>query len=105
MSAQLFDPDEPPSPPGRIDRDFERFHADNPQVYEQLVRLCRLAERRGRDRIGIGMLWERLRWEFYMSTTGDLWKLNNNYRSRYARKLMAEFPEFEGLFETRVLRS
>lgn len=91
---------------GGIDEQFARFHADNPHVYDTLVRLAREAHAAGRNRIGIGMLWERLRWELLVTTTGDTaYRLNNNLRSRYARAIMANETDLAGIFETRELRS
>jgi hypothetical protein len=87
-----------------IDEAFARFHEDNPHVYDELRMLALRARRRGATKIGIGMLFEVLRWRQTLRTDGDAYKLNNNYRSRYARMLMAE-PELAGCFETRGLRA
>lgn len=87
-----------------IDEAFARFHADNPQVYDELRMLAVRARRRGARRIGIAMLFEVLRWRHTLRTDGRDFKLNNNYRSRYARMLMDE-PELAGCFETRGLRA
>jgi len=87
-----------------IQDDFQRFHQENPQVYRELVRLARAWQsRRGTGKVGMKMLFEVLRWQLAMSTTGDDFKLNNNYTSYYARLVMAENPDLRGLFQTRVL--
>ena len=95
------------SEPSRIDREWLAFHEANPHVYEALVRFAREAAAR-RTHFGIGMLWERLRWytsiEAHDQSQSE-WELNNNFRSRYSRLLMAREPDLEGLFETRKLRS
>jgi hypothetical protein len=88
----------------RLDRAFEEFHRANPQVMDRLVALATQARRRGVRRIGIGMLFEVLRWEHAIETSGDEFRLNNNLRSRYARRIMADHPELDGIFETRELR-
>lgn len=90
-----------------IEAAFRAFHAANPHVYTTLVRLAREAKAAGRARIGIGigMLWEVMRWHLYLETKGDEYQLNNNFRSRYARLLMEREAELAGLFETRVLRA
>lgn len=80
---------------------FERFHAANPAVYTALRILARQWKNAGRQRLGIAALFERLRWEIGIRTEGDPWKCNNDYRSFYARKLMAENADLDGLFETR----
>ena len=85
---------------------FERFHRRNPHVYYGLVTLARRAKAAGRDTIGIGQLFEVLRWEWSMSGLPDrheYFKLNNNYRSRYARLIMEQEPDLEDIFATRGL--
>jgi len=86
-----------------LDQQFEAFHAENPHVYEMLRRLSLDAARLGR-RVGIGMLFEVLRWQNAMTTTDEAseFKLNNNYRAFYARLLMEREPELDGYFETRT---
>lgn len=90
----------------RYDREFAEFHAKNPEVYAGLVRLARQAAARGREKIGIGMLFEVLRWEFWMVTDDPHsdWKLNNNYRSRFSRLIMEQEPDLAEIFEIRSLR-
>lgn len=89
-----------------IDRHFAEFHRENPRVYDVLVRLARSAHDRGKQRIGIGLLWERMRWELWIETAGaEDYKLNNNFRSRYARLIMDREPDLSDMFETRRLRS
>jgi len=86
-----------------IQEAFDEFHALNPWVYEHLVRLARDLRVRGATRIGIGMLFEVLRWQYWRQTEGDAFKLNNNYRSRYARRIMENEPDLAGIFEVREL--
>lgn len=84
---------------------FEEFHAENPHVYVFLLRFAREAKATGKRRIGIRMVWERMRWELMITTRDEAgWKLNDHYTSRYARLLMDE-PGLEELFEIRELRS
>lgn len=83
---------------------FLEFHHNNPQVYAELRRLALAAARRN-HRAGIGQLFEILRWRRGMQTRGDEFKLNNNFRSHYARALMQREPELAGFFEVRRLRT
>lgn len=84
---------------------FEAFHTEHPEVYRQLVQLARQWVSVGRRRLGIATLFERLRWEWHIAglTDVDGYKLNNSFRALYARKIMAEHPDLDGLFETRRL--
>lgn len=83
---------------------FEEFHENNPHVYLTLVRLAKEAKAKGKHP-GIKMLFEVARWELYMSTVGDEFKLNNNYHSRYARLMMENESDLVGMFELRVLKA
>jgi hypothetical protein len=99
---------EPERRPGQsIQERFEAFHKANPWVYQALVTLARDLVSRGRNKLGIGMLWEVLRWQYFMQTVDPSsdFKLNDHYRSRYVRLISANVPELRGRFETRSLRS
>lgn len=84
-----------------LEQRFAAFHEANPHVYAHLRRLALDARRRGRQ-VGIKMLYEVLRWQYAMQTSGDDFKLNNSYTSFYARLLMEQEPELAGYFETRT---
>lgn len=86
---------------------FEEFHADNPHVYDRLHLLAVNMIEQGYKTIGIGMLWEVMRWQTMVETrvAGTEPKLNNNHRSRYARLLMANDERLKGVFNIRELRS
>lgn len=89
------------------ERRFREFHRNNPYVYAQLVKLARQAKAAGKNRVGIKMLFEVVRWYAFIDTTDRYsdFKLNNNYHSRYARLIMEQESDLAGIFETRVLRS
>lgn len=95
----------PRVPESELQRRFEAFHAENPRVYQTLVRLAREARAAGKERIGIAMLYEVTRWQLSLQTTDEEFKINNSYRSRYARLIMATEPDLQGVFETREIRA
>lgn len=100
--VELFDLGKP-----TIGQQFRRFHAEHPEVYEELVSLSRIAKMAGRQ-AGIKMVFEVLRWNRMIAglpDPGEDYKLNNNYHSRYARLIMRQEPDLKGFFETRRLRS
>lgn len=81
---------------------FDRFHADNPIVFETLVRLLRDWQRRtGRSEVSISMIFETARWEIALATSDPDFKINNNYRSYFARLIGIEHPELSGAFQNR----
>ncbi len=88
-----------------IETRFLAFHEANPKVWELLVRFTFELVDHGYKHAGISLIWERMRWEMSLQTTDpEGFKLNNDFRSRYARRLMKHYPEWEGFFRTRELR-
>ncbi len=86
---------------------FLLFHETNPWVFKALVDLAYALRNRGHRRFGVKLLFERLRFE-YLLTTNDptsSWRLNNNMTSRYARMLIENVPELADCIETRELRA
>ena len=84
---------------------FERFHRENPQIYRLICEYARRLKAAGRTRYSVKTIWEVLRWQADVSTTGEHYKLDNRYCSRYARLAMAREPDLAGFFNTRELRS
>ena len=89
-----------------LDEQFAAFNAAHPDVFALFVRFAREAKQSGRERFGAKAIMERLRWHLATSSSGEAPKINNNYTSRYARKLAELYPhEFGSFFEMRELRS
>jgi hypothetical protein len=82
---------------------FERFDAANPHVYRALVSLSRgLRVKRPTSTIGIKMVYEVLRWRCYMETdTEEPYRLSNDFTAFYARKIMREEHDLNGIFQTK----
>jgi hypothetical protein len=81
---------------------FERFHRQNPRVYETPVALAREWIRRtGRRKVGIASLYERCRWDLAMVTNDPNYRLNNDYKAFYARLIMLREADLDGVFGLR----
>jgi hypothetical protein len=82
---------------------FARFNSGNPQVYDSLVALARQFRSRQPDaKLGIAMLYEVLRWNYYMATQSDEpYKLTNDFRACYARLIMEQELDLAGIFQTK----
>lgn len=89
----------------KIGQAAERFDRENPHVYELLKRFAKQVKDRGRARFGIAAIYERVRWEVAIETNDGEFKLSNNHRAYYSRKLMAQYPDLEGLFQTKENRA
>lgn len=89
-----------------IQRNFERFHAENPHVYALWHRFTREMIEAGFQRGSAKLVAERIRWETAITTTSEPpVKINNNYRSRYARLWMDRNPLYGDFFRTRELNA
>ena len=89
-----------------IQQQFEEYHAANPHVYDLLVAKARAAVAQGYNNLGIALLVELVRWDHSVGTEGkDHFKICNDYRSRYARTIMAENADLRGFFRIRALEA
>lgn len=89
-----------------IQERFIAFHERNPVVLAKLVELARYAKSRGK-RVGIRLLWERLRWSLFIEQDPhEDFALNDHFHARYARLIVETYPaEFQGYFEFRKLKA
>lgn len=89
-----------------IDVKFWEYHENNPIVFSAFKMFAEEVKNRGYDHYSAKAIFERVRWHLQFETdSDDGFKINNSYTSRYARLLVNEFPEFEGFFRTRVLKT
>ena len=77
------------------------FHKDNPAVAYELRSLALELLDAGNSHHSIKGLWEVLRFNKLVKTTGKPYKLNNNLTPFYARLLMENEPRLAGFFHTR----
>ena len=107
QSIFTFATPEPSEEKLTIQEQFQRFHEANPWVYLELKKLAMQLKARGHKKIGMKMLFEVLRWNFYMQAEDPTspYLLNNNYTSRYARLLAANVPQLANTFEQRTLKT
>lgn len=84
---------------------FEAFHAANPQVYKAIASIARELKARGWQKVGISFIYERLRWLGSLRTKGEEYRLPNNHRAFYARKIMEHEADLAGFFTVSLQRS
>lgn len=89
----------------RIERAFWAFHEANPEVYVLFDIFAQQIVKSGKKRYGIASITERIRWHKNIETTGDTWKINNNFRAYYARLWMRRNPQHGRVFEIRALHA
>mgnify|MGYP003154231220 CR=1 FL=1 len=97
-----------------LERAFELYDAQNPEIWELFIRFTGQAMSRGYKHYSVNGIFERIRWHTSVEAlpaSGDPrvedrdLKINNNYRPYYARKFHEQFPQHDGFFRTRVLRA
>ena len=90
----------------QIYANFVIFHITNPQVWKKFKFFTFDRINRGFKNYGAGAIFERIRWDTDTPTTKeDDLKLCNDYRAYYARMFHIAFPQYDGFFRNRKLRS
>jgi hypothetical protein len=90
----------------RLEKDFLKFHEENPDVWALFKRYTNAAIATGRGNYSAYAIFERIRWHQDIETRDDLgFKLNNNHRPYYARLFQAHYPKKATFFRTRQLLS
>jgi len=87
-----------------LEDQFQTYDQENPHIYRLFKRFAREALDRGYKNYSANAIFERIRWYVDVETEGDQFKINNNYRPYYARKLMGEDSVFKDFFRVRELQ-
>ena len=77
------------------------FDEENPYIYRLFRGLAINAYNAGHRKYSANGIFEYIRWYMSVERKDKTYKMNNNYRAYYARKLMAEDSRFESFFEIR----
>lgn len=93
MNRTLFDKD--------IDVRFREYDEAHPEVWELFVRFCERLRGLGFKHYSADAVLHQIRWHHHVEYQRADFKINDHFSSRYARKLMAQRPEFAGFFELR----
>ncbi len=84
--------------------DFKKYDQENPMIWESFKKYSFQAKEKGFDNYSAKGIFEIIRWHTGISGN-DMFKLNNNFHADYARKMMLEFPNFNGFFRLRELKA
>jgi hypothetical protein len=87
-------------PQSTLDR-FKKFHSENPHVYKKFKDLAFQMKNTGRSRYSAETIVNVIRWHEDLQSTGNVFKINDHFRSIYARLLIYHHPEFIDFFELR----
>lgn len=87
----------------KTSQDFEKYHAENPAVYDAMVRYARQWKSAGNDLLGMSVLVGRIRWwAGTVQVPSTEFKINDHFGPYYARLIMAQERDLSGLFNTRA---
>ncbi len=87
-----------------IQREFDSFCDRNPEVYQKVVALALQLKEMGYQKYSIDAVLHKIRLDTILQGESS-GRINNNFTSRFARKVMMEFPALDGFFQTRRLRA
>ena len=81
-----------------LKKKFQKFHMENPHVYELFKKFTFQVIDRPRQHYSVSIIIERIRWETDIETNDKKFKISNNHRAYYGRLFEKDFPEHLGFF-------
>lgn len=99
-AVQVIEPEKKEEKKTLMER-YAEFDSLNPHVWKSIERIAMSMLDRGFKRISIAMIFELLRYDYTVQTKGDSYKLSNNLKAFYARRLQAQPWMPEGRIELR----
>lgn len=88
-----------------IPKAFAKFDAENPGVYRAFKEQAFRAIGAGAKKISSKAIINWLRWEVFIKTNDENFKINDAFTAHYARKFVEEFPLHGDKLEIRKLRT
>ena len=80
---------------------FLTYDEQSPEIWRQFEEISLDLIKRGYKHYSAYAILEVIRYHTGLRG-GDDFKINNNYRSGYARKFLAKYPQLKGFFEIRT---
>ena len=84
---------------------FDEFDRQNPRVYEAFKQQVIKAARKKIKRVSSKAIINWLRWEMFLVTNDQNFKINDAFTPYFSRKFIKEYPGSEEMFEFRKLRT
>lgn len=81
--------------------EWEDYHRENPLIWQYFEKFAFEAVDRGHRKISHWLIINRIRWEVYIVTTGEEFKISNNFIAFYARYWQENHPQYRELFNTK----
>lgn len=82
---------------------FKIHHDTNPEIWMEFKRMA-FQMISVRNKYSHVSMIEVIRWNRNLVSSGEPFKVNNDYKALYARLMIYHFPQFEGFFELRRMK-
>lgn len=83
---------------------FKDYHFKNPHVFQQFRSNALAMRRHGRKKYSAWTIINKIRWDYDLRITGEVFEINNDHIALYSRLLIATDKTFEGFFELRQMK-
>ena len=84
---------------------FNKFISENPHIYKSFEEQTFRAIKKGRTKISSDLIINYIRWEQFIESSDENFKINNSYSSYIARFFIKKNPQYSNLFNLRKLRN
>ena len=84
---------------------FNQFNKDNLHIYDAFEEQVLSAINRGRTKVSSKLIINWIRWNEFLKSTDQNFKINDAYQSYYARHFVEKHPEHYKVFNFRKLRN
>ena len=84
---------------------FNKFNDENPHIFKAFEQQALLAINKGAEKISSKLIINWIRWNEFLESTDQNFKINDAYQSYYARHFIEKYPQHKDIFEFRKLRN
>jgi hypothetical protein len=84
---------------------FNDFHKKNPHIFKAFEEQALTAINKGRKKISSKLIINWIRWNEFLRSSDQNFKINDAYQSYYARYFVEIYPQYIDVFEFRKLRN
>lgn len=84
---------------------FNKFHKENPHIFKAFEEQALTAINKGRKKISSKLIINWIRWNEFLISSDQNFKINDAYQSYYARYFVEIYPQYFNVFEFRKLRN
>ena len=84
---------------------FNKFISENPHIYKSFEEQTFRAIKKGRTKISSDLIINYIRWEQFIESSDEHFKINNSYSAYIARFFIKQNPQYSNLFNLRKLRN